>query len=212
MYDYSVVIQDVPDEATTKNNRQTTRVSVKERPLTALVIEDQPRWEYRYMVNFLQRDKRVKLQTVLLQPAQIAKVTPPTPVKASPDNEKAEAQLLPETQEEWYKFDLIVLGDLPPESLTKQNQQFIAKAVTERGASLIVMAGPLNMPGGWGANKADYPLAELFPVEPNPEWTPQMLQDHLRNGYHPAVAPEGADSLADPVRHRRGVRPPRRGT
>ena len=137
----------------------------------------------------------MKLQTVLLQPAQIAKVKPPTPVKASPDNEKAEAQLLPETQEEWYKFDLIVLGDLPPESLSKQNQQFIAKAVTDRGASLILLAGPLNLPGGWGAEQGRLPLAELFPVEPNPDWTPQMLQYHLRNGYHPAVAPEGADSL-----------------
>jgi hypothetical protein len=195
VYDYSVVIQNVPEEKDVDNNRQTTRVSVKDHHLTALVIEDQPRWEYRYLVNFLGRDDRVKLQTVLIQPAQIAKVTPPTPVKASPDNDKTEAQLLPETQDEWYKFDLIVLGDLPPESLTKQNQQFIAKAVTDRGASLILLAGPLNLPGGWGVNKADYPLAELFPVEQNPDWTPQMLQNHMRMGYHPAIAPEGADSL-----------------
>ena len=37
----------------------------------------------------------MKLQTVLLQSARIEKVTPPTPVKASPDNEKTEAQILP---------------------------------------------------------------------------------------------------------------------
>jgi hypothetical protein len=195
LYDYSVVIHPVGDEKNLDNNRQTTRVSVKDHTLSALVIEDQPRWEYRYLVNFLGRDKRVKLQTLLLQPAQIAKVKPPTPVKASPDNDKVDAQLLPETQDEWYKFDLIVLGDIPAESLSKQNQQFIAKAVTDRGATLILLAGPLNMPGGWGVNKADYPLAELFPVEQNPDWTPQMLQNHLRFGWHPAIAPEGADSL-----------------
>jgi len=194
LYDYSVVIHPVADEKNIDNNRQTTRVSVKDHKLSALVIEDQPRWEYRYLVNFLSRDKRVKLQTVLMQPAQIAKVKPPTPVKASPDNDKVDAQLLPETQEEWYKFDLIVLGDLPPESLSTQNQQFIAKAVKDGRAKLILLAGPLNLPGGWGVNK-EYPLAELFPVEQNPDWTPQMLQNHLRFGWHPAIAPEGADSL-----------------
>ncbi len=194
LYDYSVVIHKVADEKNIDNNRQTTRVSVKDHKLSALVIEDQPRWEYRYLVNSLGRDKRVKLQTVLMQPAQIAKVTPPTPVKASPDNDRTEAQLLPETQDEWYKFDLIVLGDVPPESLSKQNQDFIVKAVKDGRATLILLAGPLNLPGGWGVNK-DYPLAELLPVEQNPDWTPQMLQNHLRYGWHPAIAPEGADSL-----------------
>ncbi len=149
LYDYSVVIADVPGEATTKNNRQTTRVSVKDQKLAALMIEDQPRWEYRYVANYLSRDSRIKLQTVLLQPARIEKVTPPDPAKASPDNPKTEAQLLPETQEEWYKFDVIVLGDLPPSQLSRQSQEFIVKAVTERGATLILLAGPLNMPAAW---------------------------------------------------------------
>ena len=34
---------------------------------TVLIIEDQPRWEYRYLANYLQRDQRVKLQTILLR-------------------------------------------------------------------------------------------------------------------------------------------------
>jgi hypothetical protein len=181
----------VQDEVVAENNSQTVRVSVKDHKLAALMIEDQPRWEYRYVANYLSRDNRVKLQTVLLQSARIEKVTPPAPVKASPDNEKTEAQILPETQDEWYKFDLIFIGDLPPERLPRQQQEMIAKAVTERGATLILSAGPLNLPANWGYNRTENPLTRLFPVEPNPDWTPELLQRHLRQGWHPAVAPDG---------------------
>ena len=195
LYDYQVKINPVPNEAVAENNSQTVRVSVKDHKLAALMIEDQPRWEYRYVANYLSRDTRVKLQTVLLQAAKIDKVVGPDPVKASPENEKTEAQVLPETQEEWNKFDVIVIGDVPPELIPAAQQKLIANAVTNRGATLILLAGPLNMPGGWGTNKEANPLTALLPVEQNPDWTPQIMQSHLRYGFHPAVAPEGNNHL-----------------
>jgi hypothetical protein len=65
----------------------------------------------------------------------------------------------------------------------------IAKAVTERGATLVVMAGPVNLPARWGASSARYPLSELFPLEGSGEWTADDLQNHLRQGFRLAVAP-----------------------
>lgn len=204
LYDYEVRIKDVPDEVVQANNRQAVRVSVREDKLTVLMIEDQPRWEYRYVENYLKRDNRVRVQSMLLQPAKVGRgdkgetITPPPPRKPSTDAEKdprSDFQILPDQQEEWYQWKLIVLGDLPPDSLPKRTQEQIVKAVTDGGATLLVMAGPLNMPNTWGNDKANFPLAELFPVEPNPEWTPQVMQAHMRLGYHPTVAPDGAGHL-----------------
>ncbi|MDB5295743.1 MAG: hypothetical protein JWO31_1726, partial [Phycisphaerales bacterium] len=200
LYDYRVEVKPVPDEAVLANNAQTVRVSVRDDKLAVLMIEDQPRWEYRYIANLLARDNRVRLQTMLLQPARIGwdadpskNIAPPPPRKPTTDEKDARAdfQLLPETQEEWYRWPLIVLGDVPPEKLPRRQQEMIAKAVTDGGATLIVLAGPLNMPAAWGTSGQEQPLAALFPCEPSAEWSPAALQVHLKVGYHPAVAPDG---------------------
>jgi hypothetical protein len=204
VYDYRVVIKDVPDEVTTANNAQAARVWVKEDKLTVLVVEDQPRWEYRYLVNYLARENRVRVQSMLLQPARIGydpdpkkNVAPPPPRKPTTDekDERTDFQVLPETQEEWYKWEVIVVGDVPPDKLPKKQQEMIVKAVRDRGATLLLLSGPLAMPAAWGTSRADYPLAELFPCDPAPEWTPGALAAHLKVGYHPTVAPDGEGNV-----------------
>jgi hypothetical protein len=204
LYDYRVQIKEVPDEAVAANNSQTVRVSVREDKLTVLMIEDQPRWEFRYVRSYLERDNRVKLQTMLLQPARIGwdpdpkrNIAPPPPRKPSTDEKdgRTDFQLLPETQEEWYRWKFIVIGDVPPERLSRQQQEMIVKAVTDGGATLLVLSGPLNMPAAWGTSRQEHPLAALFPCEPSNEWTPAALQAHLKVGYHPVLAPDGEKHL-----------------
>ncbi len=142
IYDYEIHVRELPDEAVKENNRQSFRVSVKNDKLHVLIVDDQPRWEFRYLANYLGRDNRVQLQTVLLEPASVAEVQPPAPVKALATNSgTVEAQILPQTKEEWSGFDLLVLGDVPAESLSAEMQQNIVAAVRDRGATLIVIAG-----------------------------------------------------------------------
>ena len=212
MYEYEIVVNELPDETVKENNTQRLRVTVKKDKLNALVIEDQPRWEYRYLANYLERDQRVKLQKVLFQAANIADVDRPAPVMASPENPSAEAQLLPDTVEKWSAFDLIVLGDVPPERLTEQQQAFLARAVTDRGATLLLIAGQFNMPfryagaaaggNGDGAAAAGATTAgrarsvhDLLPVDLVNAWTPQEMAAHAKAGFQPVVAPEGAASI-----------------
>lgn len=204
LYDYRVRIKAVPDEAVAANNSQTVRVSVKEDKLTVLMVEDQPRWEFRYVRSYLERDGRVRLQAMLLQPARIGwdpdpkrNIAPPPPRKPSTDEAdgRTDFQVLPETQDEWYRWKFIVIGDVPPERLPKAQQEMIVKAVTDGGATLLVLSGPLNMPAAWGTSRQEHPLAALFPCEPSNEWTPARLQAHLKVGYHPVVAPDGEKHL-----------------
>lgn len=206
MYEYEIAIKELPDETIKDNNAQRLRVTVKKDKLNALVIEDQPRWEYRYLTNYLERDQRVKLQKVLFQAANIANVDRPQPVMASPENKSTEAQLLPNTAEKWAAFDFIVLGDVPPERLTEQQQAFLAKAVTDRGATLLLIAGQFNMPfrysGGTDAGAGGTANAgrarnvhDLLPVDLVNAWTPQEMAGHAKAGFHPVIAPEGAGSI-----------------
>jgi hypothetical protein len=133
----------------------------------------------------------VKLQTVLLQPARVENVQRPPPVRASPANDKTEAQLLPQGPAAWAAFDLVVLGDVPKEALAEQDQQHLASAVRDRGATLLLIAGPFNMPQRF----AGTPLADLVPVELSTEWPPDQLAAHVKNGFAPALAPEGQASI-----------------
>lgn len=192
VFEYEVRVAETEAEAVKENNRLSSRVAVKKDKLAVLVIEDQPRWEYRHLVNYLSRDRRVKLQTVLMQPARVDRVQRPPPVRASPKNDGVEAQLLPERQEDWAAFDLLVLGDVPKEALSEQHQQYLASAVKNRGATLLLIAGPFNMPQRFGGT----PLAELVPVEmTGGGWAASAFSEHMKGGFRPTVAPEGAASI-----------------
>ena len=191
VYEYTVRVEEMPNEVVKENNVQSFRISVKNDKLHVLIVDQQPRYEYRYLANYLKRDSRVQLQQVLLSAAHVAGVDAPTPVKASPTNPSDEAQLLPASAEEWSAFDLIVLGDIPTEFLDPDTQRNIAKAVRDRGAALLVIAGPLNMPSRFTGS----PLAELLPVHLSSNWSVSALNNHLLNGFRPALAPEGATNV-----------------
>jgi hypothetical protein len=182
----------VADEAVAENNAQRLRVSVRADKLNVLVVDEEPRWEYRYLTNYLERDARVKLQKVLFQPAAVVGVDRPEPRMASPANDATEAQFLPDTPAAWAAFDLIVLGDVPPERLGETQQASLAKAVTDRGAALVVIAGPLNMPARYAEARA---VRDLLPVEPASAWASQELADHLKTGFRPTIAPDGVTSI-----------------
>jgi hypothetical protein len=189
--EYEVRIAELPGEVNIANNRASFRVSVKKDKLYALLIDDRPRWEYRYLAAYLSRDQRLKTQTVLLNPGVVAGVAAPPPVKASPTNPKLEAQLLPETRAEWQAFDLIILGDISPNTLSNTQQQYIAAAVRDKGSTLITIAGERYMPAGL-ANK---PLADILPVTLNPQFDEATISRHKRFGFRPGLAPEGNGSV-----------------
>ena len=56
------------DEAIADNNEQQFRIAVRTEKLKVLVVESQPRWEYRYLRNALMRDPGVEVETLLYHP------------------------------------------------------------------------------------------------------------------------------------------------
>jgi hypothetical protein len=195
VYDYSVVIPPVPDEAVADNNRQSVRIAVKKDRLNILLVEDDPGWEYQFLRNYLARDHRVKLQVVLMNPAHIEQVQSPQGVMASPTNAegKIDAQLLPSTRQQWAAFDIVILGDVSPEKIPAEQQANLTAALKDGSIkALLLLAGPRNMPMRYAAS----PLAEAIPVElSGSRWTPDQLVDQMRHGFVPVLAPDGLNSV-----------------
>jgi len=165
LHRYTVAVQEFDNEVLATNNRYPLAVSVSDERTQLLLVDGRPRWEFRYIKNlFSSRDRTVHLQYVLLDPDTIAGLSAPpkVPASASRPVEEVEANALPANETEWMKFDVIVLGDVPPDVLREPEQTILKKFVEQRGGTLVVVAGPNAMPHAYATG----PLAEILPVAP----------------------------------------------
>ncbi len=145
------------------NNAWRADVAVSDDRINVLLVDDSPRWEFRYLRNlFFGRDKSVHLQSWLVHPDTLtggAAASLP-PASASRKFGDAESGGWPVSREEWRAFDVIILGDLDVATLTPQVQEEIRSCVVDRGALLVVISGPRAMPHAF---PNDSPLAGLVP-------------------------------------------------
>jgi len=145
---YTVAITGLEDERFAENNRWDFETSITDARTNVLIVEGHPRWEFRYLRNlFHGRDKSIHLQYVLFNPDRIAGQTEePLPATASRPFGEARATRLPASEEEWRKFDVIILGDLAPDALSENEWGIIDRCVRERAALLVLVAGPRHFP------------------------------------------------------------------
>jgi hypothetical protein len=163
VHSYRVQVNHFDGEAFDDNNTYPLTLSVTEDRARLLMIEERPRWEFRYLKNlFAGRDNSVRLQYVLLAADQIEGIPAAAPVAASASRppDQVEAYALPANEAEWMKFDVIILGDVPPRRFTAEQLGFLRKFVVDRGGTLVVIAGPDFMPLSYAGTA----LAELLPV------------------------------------------------
>lgn len=164
MHHYQIKVDPLKSDQIPENNQRELSVWVTNDRLNLLVVEQRPRWEFRYLKNlFAGRDKNVSLQHVLLAPDRLAGVPDPFPMVASTSRafDDCEANRLPESELEWLKFDVIVLGDIDPEELNEEAQRSIEKFVSQRGGTLVVISGPNSMPHKYVTT----PLYNLLPTQ-----------------------------------------------
>ncbi|RYD34558.1 MAG: hypothetical protein EOP86_10690 [Verrucomicrobiaceae bacterium] len=166
IYSWKVSIDPVKDELFAQNNEWAFDAAVSDDRTNVLLIDDVPRWEFRYLRNlFDSRDKSVHLQYVLLHPDTVEGAPPPPAVPASAGRPfgESEATRLPATPEEWRKFDVIILGDVPPDRVDAKTWAVIRDCVGSRGAMLVLVAGRNFLPHAFN----DEAARELIPVKYN---------------------------------------------
>jgi len=146
--DYQVEVTQMAGERFKENNRWEFETSITDARTNVLIVESYPRWEFRYLRNlFYGRDKSVHLQYVLLHPDEIeGQSNAAVAASASRPFGEAQATRLPVNEDEWRKFDVIILGDVDPRVMDDNTWEIISRCVNERAALLVMVAGPRFMP------------------------------------------------------------------
>jgi hypothetical protein len=141
------VVPDGPD-LIRENNTAEVAVEFVDRPLRVAQFDGYPRWEYRYIKNLLLREKSVRSASLLLasnrQYLQEGEIT---------------LDALPRSPEEWAKFDVVIMGDLPASMFSREQLEQLKEHIAVRGAGLLWVGGAAATPGAW----RDSPLADLLP-------------------------------------------------
>lgn len=164
LHSFRVELLGLTDDETPENNVANSQVWVSKDRIRVLIVEDRPRWEFRYLRNlFAGRDRSVFLQAVLLQPDRLAGVPDSLVKQASALRafDDCNANALPANESEWLKFDVIILGDVDPIRLGPDSPRILETFVQDHGGSLVVVSGPNHMPHSY----VNTPLRDLLPTK-----------------------------------------------
>jgi hypothetical protein len=188
-----------PDTKETRadNNSRRTTVNVADDKAKVLLIDGEARWEHHYLAAALKRDRTLKVESIVFdQPRLRADLGP-----AEAEKQGLPRQKLPAGADALAEFDCIVLGDVPTEQLPEAERKRLEKYVSERGGTLVLVAGkrflPLAYPAAGSDGESD-PLRKLLPIE-----SPRAVVP--AEGFGIALTPAGKETKfmemdADPAR------------
>jgi hypothetical protein len=150
-FHYTVSTPVLPREISAANNRRVFDQTVITKPLKVLYIENEPRYEFRYLRNAILRDTSVQFTCVLLS----------SDGASLGSQSAAQLRSFPTDEKTLFDYDIVVIGDVPRAAFTQSQLDMIRRFVEDRGASLIVVAGDQHMPQEY----AGTPLDTVLPVE-----------------------------------------------
>ena len=131
----------------------TKAVKVVDRKLKVLYVESLPRFDFKFLMRALLRDRRVEARIFLTDGDR-------TTMKAGKPWVPGFATGRDEFRKELFDYDLLILGDVPGGFWTAEQQEVVKDFVAE-GGGLIHIAGRNHAPAGWVKS----PIADVLPVE-----------------------------------------------
>ncbi|HCN06774.1 MAG TPA: hypothetical protein DIT01_02495 [Lentisphaeria bacterium] len=148
------------EEKILENNEAGGFIAIREETLKVLIVESEPRWEYRYLRNALTRDPGVDVDCLLMHPGM-----------RRGDGHNY-IRHFPGSREKLAQYDVIFLGDvgIGGNELTEKDATLIRGLIEQQASGLVFL------PGSRGRifTMIESPLAELLPVTLDPE-QPQGL-------------------------------------
>lgn len=171
-----VVIEPFDDEVSITNNRITRSIRVVNEKVNVLYIEGNARWEFRYLRAILKRDPRINATF-------IASNVGPEVARNSPEH----IERFPSKREEAFMYDLVVLGDVDAAFFSDEELGLLEELIRDRGASLLMLCGPMHSPGSYQGT----PVQTMLPVrfDPDEKWA------EVSESVYPVLTPEGRSSL-----------------
>jgi len=168
------------------NNSAEFAINVVDDTVRVLLIEDEARWEFRFIDNAFRRDPRVDVTQVVF--AQ--------PYVGALDETFFEKELdWPADPADWKKSslaetDLVIVGDVSPDNLTTNRWETLAKFVDEGGGTLVLLAGKQS----FAETQLPPVVQDLIPVTELNTFTESGERGKgspLQRGFHLEPTPEG---------------------
>jgi hypothetical protein len=145
----SVPVQ--PEEAVGENNVATASLRVIDTKVNVLLIEQEPRWDFRYLLAYLERDPRLSVHAVMIDGEPNLDRYPDSPFLPG----------LPADRDGIFRNQVIILGDVNPADLGAARMALI-REWTGAGGGMIFLAGAHFDPTAY----AGTPLEALLPIVP----------------------------------------------
>ena len=171
-----VRIEPFDDEVSAENNQAERSIRVVNEKINVLYIEGNARWEYRYLRAILKRDPRINATF-------IASNVGPEVARNSTEH----IERFPNRREEAFQYDLVILGDVDSAFFREEELTLLEELVRDRGASLLMLCGPMHSPRSY----AGTPVQSMLPVrfEAEAQW------EEVAESVYPVLTPEGRSSL-----------------
>jgi hypothetical protein len=150
-FELQAAIEPRPDETVKDNNTRTHRLKVIDAKIKVLLVEQSPRWEFKYLQMMLLRDRRVDLKCFLIEGDRAITRVENTPYLAE----------FPSKKDELFKYDLVIFGDVDPKHMTSAQLENLNEWVAKFGGALVTLAGRRFLPLAYRRSV----LEKMLPVE-----------------------------------------------
>ncbi len=154
-FTYTVSVEQLAGEVTAGNNRRGFLQRVVSKRLKVLLIDGEPRWEYRYLKNAILRDEQIQFSCYVVEAGPQSGGEGSIPVYRFPADERS-----------LFEYDIVILGDVPRSHFTDAQMSAIRRFVEDKGGSLIVIAGEKHMPHEYRGTALEAVLPVVLSAEP----------------------------------------------
>lgn len=142
-------------ERNTLNNSRTRVVNVPASRRNILYVEGEPRWEYKFLRRAIDRDRALRL-------ASVVRTTANKYYRQGMDSPGELAEGFPADEAGLFAYDAIMIGSYEAASLRPGQHRLLREFVDRRGGSVLMLAGRHGLAGGGWQNAA---LAQTLPVQ-----------------------------------------------
>jgi hypothetical protein len=167
-----------PRELQIENNLIERMVTVRKEKLKVLFVDSEPRYEFRYLKNYLERDETIDLNIVLLSSDP-----------AYSQQDRYALPTFPAAKDDLFGYDVVLFGDADTSFLSQSQMQNLVEFVTEQGGGVLFIAGELFNPLSYRGT----PLELLLPIELADARNPTAVGTSITS-FRPELTLEGRSS------------------
>lgn len=175
-----VSVESDSEEPELRNNHRAALVKVEDQQFRVLYFEGEPRWEYKFLRRALETQEDIRLVSLL-------RVSPNKFYRQGLESPQQLESGFPTTRSELFAYDALIIGSVEAASFSAEQLDIVRAFVSERGGSLLMLAGPNGLGnGGWGQSS----IADLLPARlPN-----SQVDSFVRSKAAVVITPQGADT------------------